>query len=145
METRLGQYLRELRQRKALTTRQLAALAGCSAPLISRFEKGERHPGLERLSQIVEILDGDFQQALSLLCLDSDVRLAEPAPDTPAEDQLRDPEIVHIALRASELDEQGRHAILEMIEYIRKAQELEDAQEGTKRQDSEEPDGGSPG
>lgn len=35
--------------------------------------------------------------------------------------------VAHIALRASDLDEAGRRAVLEMIEYVRKAQGLQSA------------------
>ena len=39
--------------------------------------------------------------------------------------ELRDTGVARIALRASEVDEDGRRAILEMIEYVRKAQGLD--------------------
>jgi transcriptional regulator with XRE-family HTH domain len=38
--------------------------------------------------------------------------------------ELRDAGVAHIALRSSGLNEEGRRAILEMIEYVRKAQGL---------------------
>ena len=38
--------------------------------------------------------------------------------------ELRDTGVMRIALRASDLDEDGKRAVLEMIEYIRKAQGL---------------------
>jgi transcriptional regulator with XRE-family HTH domain len=39
--------------------------------------------------------------------------------------ELRDPNVARIALRARDLDEDGQRAILEMIEYVRKAQGLD--------------------
>ena len=39
--------------------------------------------------------------------------------------QLREAGVQHIALRAGDLDEAGKRAVLEMIEYVRKAQGLE--------------------
>ena len=39
--------------------------------------------------------------------------------------QLREDGVQHIALRAGDLDEAGKRAVLEMIEYVRKAQGLQ--------------------
>ena len=39
--------------------------------------------------------------------------------------QLREAGVQHIALRAGDLDEAGKRAVLEMIEYVRKAQGLQ--------------------
>jgi len=39
--------------------------------------------------------------------------------------QLREASVQHIALRAGDLDEAGKRAVLEMIEYVRKAQGLQ--------------------
>jgi len=41
--------------------------------------------------------------------------------------ELRKAGVAHLALRASDLDEAGKRAVLEMIEYVRKAQGLESA------------------
>ena len=40
--------------------------------------------------------------------------------------EFRDTGVARIALRASDLDEDGQRAILEMIEYVRKAQGLDE-------------------
>lgn len=54
-----------------------------------------------------------------------------PSPDYVQElklaARLRKAGVAHIALRASDLDARGRQAVLEMIEYVRKAQGLESA------------------
>jgi len=73
MKKRLGEYLRGLRQRKNLSTRQLAAQAGCSASFITRLESGERGTSLHRLWELVNALDGDFLYALAALCVDEGV------------------------------------------------------------------------
>ena len=39
--------------------------------------------------------------------------------------QLREAGVQHIALRAGDLDEAGKRAVMEMIEYVRKAQGLQ--------------------
>ncbi len=73
MTNLLGEYLRGLRHAKAVTTRQLGGMAKCDCSGISRMEIGQRTPRLNLLWRIIEALDGDFGQALFLLCLDSGV------------------------------------------------------------------------
>lgn len=128
----LGEYLQDLRRRTKLTTRQLGALAGCSASFVTRLEKGDRHPSLDILYQIVQALDGDFDYALSLLLFDSGIpedRAArnvfeERMEELKLANELRQTGVEEIALRASGLEEAGRKTVLDMIEYIRKAQGL---------------------
>lgn len=73
MADQVRKYLRHLREARGLSTRQLAAKLGCSQPVIIRFETGERFPTLARLWEIVQILEGDFGEALTLYCLDSGI------------------------------------------------------------------------
>ncbi len=73
MAKHLGQYLRDLRGAKGLTTRQVGGLVDCNYSFIARLELGERSPSLGLLWQVVKALDGDFGQALFLLCLDAGV------------------------------------------------------------------------
>lgn len=47
--------------------------------------------------------------------------------------ELRKAGVAHIALRASDLDKAGKRAVLEMIEYIRKAQGLQSVLNDTDR------------
>lgn len=70
MSNRLGEYLRSLRQAKGLTTRQLSQVAQCSHSFITLIETGERAPSLGRLWQLVQVLDGDLNEAIFYLCLD---------------------------------------------------------------------------
>lgn len=55
------------------------------------------------------------------------------------ETELRKPQVQRIALRASELDEHGRAAILDMIEYVRKAQVLENQEQKSQAADEAKP------
>lgn len=73
MSNQLGEYLRQLRQAKGLTTRQLAAISGFNQSTITLLENGQRSASLGRLWRVVKALDGDFRQALYFLCLDADV------------------------------------------------------------------------
>ncbi len=73
MSNNLGQYLRLLREQQGLSTRQAAAALECSHSLIARFETGDRTPGIDRLWRLVELLAGDFGQALYLLCRDAGI------------------------------------------------------------------------
>lgn len=72
-KNRLGEYLRNLRQAKGWSSRQLGRQVGCSHSFITRLETGERLTHLGQLWQIVEILEGDFGQVLFFLCVDSGV------------------------------------------------------------------------
>lgn len=73
MTSHLGDYVRELRHERRLTTRQLGTAAACSASFIARLEVGKRYPNLDTLWRIIEALEGDFGKALFLLCLDAGV------------------------------------------------------------------------
>jgi transcriptional regulator with XRE-family HTH domain len=68
-----GEYLRELRDNKGLTTRQLSQAAACSHALVTLVKKGDRHPSLDRLWPWVQVLEGNFVRAVYLLCLDTGV------------------------------------------------------------------------
>jgi transcriptional regulator with XRE-family HTH domain len=73
MSKHLGEYLRDLRHTKGLTTRQLAGSAGCSHAFVTLLESGQRFPSLDRLWRIVGALDGDLGTAFFLLCLDAGI------------------------------------------------------------------------
>ena len=119
MGNRLGEYLRTLRHRKGLSTRQLATQAKCSASFITLLEQGQRQVRLDRLWQIVEVLEGDFHHALSLLCLDSGIpeeviqssSTAEPSRNLPASED--DPTLWDLLEVARQLSPQERRDLLE--------------------------------
>ncbi len=70
MSLQLGNYLRELREEKKYSTRQLAEMADCSQSMVSAIENGDRLPHLLRLWSIIKPLGGDIRQGLYYLCLD---------------------------------------------------------------------------
>lgn len=70
MGEHVGNYLRELRNNKELSTRELARRAQCSQGLVTNVENGLRLPSMKSLWELVKVLDGDFGQALFFLCLD---------------------------------------------------------------------------
>lgn len=73
MSNQLGEYLKELRRAKGLTTRQVAAISGFNQSTITLLENGQRSASLGRLWWLVKAVDGDFRQALYFLCLDAGV------------------------------------------------------------------------
>ena len=57
MEKTLGEYLRELRENKDFSVRELAKRLGVSAPFLSDVELGRRHPSEDVLSKLARELD----------------------------------------------------------------------------------------
>lgn len=53
----LGEYLRELRENKDFSVRELAKRLGVSAPFLSDVELGRRHPSDDVLSKLARELD----------------------------------------------------------------------------------------
>jgi transcriptional regulator with XRE-family HTH domain len=58
---------------------------------------------------------------------------------------LHEEGVAHLARRAGELDEEGRNAVLEMIEYVRKAQGLSSKFNGEEQPRHNRQDAGDPG
>lgn len=52
----LGEHIRELREKKDLSVRELAKRLGLSAPFLSDVELGRRHPSEEVLSKLAHEL-----------------------------------------------------------------------------------------
>jgi len=50
----LGERLRQLREKKGLLLRQVAAAIEVDTAMISKFEKGERKPTREQLSNLAK-------------------------------------------------------------------------------------------
>lgn len=57
MITRLGERIRELREEKDMSLRELARKTGVTAPFLSDVELGKRFPGAENLALIAKALD----------------------------------------------------------------------------------------
>lgn len=68
-----GNYLRELRESRGLTTRDLGQMAGYSGSYISQMETGERRLSIERMWFFVQMLDGNIADALNHLARDAGV------------------------------------------------------------------------
>ena len=52
----LGQYIRELRDKKDISLRELAKNIDCSAAFVSDIELGKRYPSDEVLAEIAKVL-----------------------------------------------------------------------------------------
>ena len=61
-----GDKIREARQKKGMSQRELAAALGVSKPAISRYELGQRHLRLDQLMALAEILDIPVLELLEL-------------------------------------------------------------------------------
>lgn len=61
---RLGRNIRALRNKRALTQKQLAELLGCSTEHISHIEKGDHKPQLEFINALCEKLDSSYEELL---------------------------------------------------------------------------------
>lgn len=58
----VGEALLALRRRAGLTQEQVIALAGGTAPALSRIEKGERDPRWSTLTRLLAAIGADFHQ-----------------------------------------------------------------------------------
>jgi len=56
----LGERIRELRDNRDLSLRELAAKLGCSAPFISDVELGRRYPSEKVLKDMARVLGVEF-------------------------------------------------------------------------------------
>ena len=54
--------IRQLRERKGVSLRELARLSGVGAATLSRIESGEGNPRLTTLVRLAEVLDVSMQQ-----------------------------------------------------------------------------------
>lgn len=70
----LGEYIREKREEKDFSLRELAGKINVTATFLSDIERGQRHPSDEVLKKIAEKLDDEFE---NLKKLDNRVPLKE--------------------------------------------------------------------
>jgi transcriptional regulator with XRE-family HTH domain len=63
----IGDHVRELREGRGLSLRQLAARAGVSAPMLSQVERGETSPTLAVAEKIADGLELSLSQLLRLV------------------------------------------------------------------------------
>jgi len=62
----LGKRIRELREKKALLQRQLAAKLEIDTPMYSKIERGERRAKREQVIQMAELFEVDKEELLTL-------------------------------------------------------------------------------
>ncbi len=61
MKYKFGEKLREIRERKKITLKEVAEKAGVSESLISQIERNKVSPAIDTLLTIAEILEIDFE------------------------------------------------------------------------------------
>lgn len=170
MSTPLGEHvLSIIRRHPGLSMRRASIEAGLNENAIQQIIKGIRsNPLPDTLKAIADTwgTPQDYYEMMRLAGYDTPL---PPDVDDPVEAKMltlfkalsdeekdrvlemlwalnrKDTDVTPIALRAGELDERGQHTILEMIEYIRKAQELEHAKGEPQQQDGQEEDAESSG
>ena len=70
MSTYFGQRLREMRDKKNILLRQIAAHLEVDTALISKLEKGDRNPNKEQVIKIAKFLNIDPDHLLTLWLAD---------------------------------------------------------------------------
>lgn len=61
-----GLKLRQLRQKQGLSPKELADTAGISISYLNEIEKGKKYPKAEKIAQLAEVLDTDYDELVSL-------------------------------------------------------------------------------
>ena len=61
-----GEQIKQLREKRGLLQRQLAASLEIDTPMFSKIERGDRRAKREHVVQLAELLDFDVNQLLSL-------------------------------------------------------------------------------
>lgn len=69
----IGGKIRELRDKKSLTMRQLAEMVPCTPSLISQIESGKADPSISTLKKIATALDANIVDFFSLAARKNDV------------------------------------------------------------------------
>ncbi len=70
MSNYFGQRVRELRDKKSILLRQIAAHLEVDTALISKLEKGDRNPNKEQVIKIAEFLNVEPDDLLTLWLAD---------------------------------------------------------------------------
>lgn len=83
----LGELLKEAREAKGLLLRQVAAAINADTSMISKFEKGERKPSREQISELSKILGKDEKELL--VCYFSDKVASDLINEDVAEEVLK--------------------------------------------------------
>lgn len=119
-----GMYLSELRKERRITLKDMAAKLGITSPYLSDVEKGRRDSfDIDKLNQIVEILDLSKEEADKLMNLAGDQR-NDIAPDLPEYVAGRD--YVNAALRRAKDLNAGEREWFEFIQQLEKNSNKDD-------------------
>lgn len=87
-----GDRIKELRERKNMLQRQLAASLEVDSPMLSKIERGERRAKKEQVIQLAKLLQADVQELLTLW-------LAEQVYDL-----VKDEDVASDALKVAETE-----------------------------------------
>jgi len=63
----LGNQIHELRRKKKIQQDEIAKIMGISKSLVSAWERDQRHPSLEQIAHLEEILGGPITSPRQLL------------------------------------------------------------------------------
>jgi transcriptional regulator with XRE-family HTH domain len=98
-----GKKLRECREAKELSQKELAKLLNTSYSVIGKYERDEMSPSIEAAKKIAKLIDTTVGYLLS---------------DTEQENILKDPLMLHRLNEINELPEDDRHCILYTIDNL---------------------------
>ena len=60
--------LRELRERKGVTQKEVATAVGCTATVYSRYERGEREPDISTLCSLADYFNVSIDSIIGYSC-----------------------------------------------------------------------------
>ena len=84
---KLGELLKETREAKGLLMRQVAAAINADTAMISKFEKGERKPSRDQITELAKVLEKDEKELL--VCYFSDKVASDLQNEDVAEEVLK--------------------------------------------------------
>jgi len=64
---KFGERIKELREAKGMSLKDLEHVSGVTSSYVHRIEKGLRKPSVEKIEKLAEALDADFKELLDLL------------------------------------------------------------------------------
>ncbi|WP_286745772.1 helix-turn-helix transcriptional regulator [Roseivirga sp. UBA1976] len=76
-----GERIKELRERKELLQRQLAASLEIDTPMFSKIERGERRAKREQVLLLADLLDTDVHELLTIWLADQVYDLVKDEED----------------------------------------------------------------
>lgn len=62
-----GKKIKELREAKGMSLKDLEHVSGVTSSYVHRIEKGLRKPSVEKIEKLADALDADFKELLDLL------------------------------------------------------------------------------